>query len=116
MLLIDAKALYEKIKEHHDLYVNAWGSFKNLPANDKARVDAYTSCIAELMNAPTIDAVPVVRCKDCAKRGGYNCPMFFEEQTFSEDDGYDWIDHDSTTDEGFCQCGVRLEDWIDEPD
>lgn len=69
MLLIDAKALYERIKEHHDLYVNAWGGFKNLPANDKARVDAYTCCIAEVMNSPTIDAVPVVRCKDCKHWG-----------------------------------------------
>lgn len=60
MRLIDADALYERIKEHHDLFVDAWGGFKNLPENDKARVDAYTSCIAELLNAPTIDVAPVV--------------------------------------------------------
>lgn len=83
---------------------------------DKLR-DGFDNQIQFIIDhAPTIDAVPVVRCKDCAKRGGYHFPMFFEEQTFSEYDGYDWIDHDSTTDDGFCQCGIRFEDWIDEQD
>ena len=59
--------------------------------------------------APTVDAVPIVRCVDCWKRGGYHCPMFFEEQTFNDDDGYDWMDHDQTTDDGFCHCGERMD-------
>jgi len=68
----------------------------------------------EIARVPGIDAVHVVRCKDCAKHGGYHCPMFFEEQTYNYDDGYDWIDHDNTTDDGFCHCGIRLEDWVHE--
>ena len=31
--------------------------------------------------------------------------MFHEEQTYNEDDGYDWIDHDHTHDDGFCDEG-----------
>lgn len=57
----------------------------------------------------TIDAVPVVRCKDCWKRGGYHCPMFYEEMTCCDDDGYDWADHDNTEDDGFCHCGERMD-------
>ena len=65
--LIDANALKEKLQADHDFYINAWGGFKNLPANDKARVDELTASIAAVVNAPTIDAVEVVhgRWLDC---------------------------------------------------
>ena len=60
-----------------------------------------------LQHAPTIDAVPVVRCKDCVKRKTDNCPMYHEE--FEAFDSYDgsWIGYDKTTDNGFCQCGKK---------
>ena len=63
--LIDANALKEKLQAHHDFFVNAWGGFSNLPQNDKARVDEITSCIVDVVNAPTVDAVEVVRCEKC---------------------------------------------------
>lgn len=59
MRLIDADALAKKLKDHHDFFVNAWGGFGNLPIKDKARVDEITHCIAEVRNAPTIEAEPV---------------------------------------------------------
>lgn len=58
--LIDANALKEKLQAHHDFFVNAWGGFSNLPLKDKARVDEITSCIADVVNAPTVDAVEAV--------------------------------------------------------
>ena len=45
-----------------------------------------------LRDAPTIDAVPVVRCKDCALQGKLNCPMD------------EWVKPD---DNGFCHHGKR---------
>ena len=68
-----------------------------------------TMAVNRVRIAPAVDAVPVVRCKDCWKRGGYHCPMFFEEQTYNEDDGYDWIDRDHTSDDDFCNDGARLD-------
>lgn len=53
--LISRKALQKKLQENHDFFVNAWGGFKNLPPNDKARVDEITNCISEVVNAPTVD-------------------------------------------------------------
>ena len=53
--LISREALKKKLKENHDFFVNAWGGFKNLPPNDKARVDEITNCISEVVNAPTIN-------------------------------------------------------------
>lgn len=53
--LISRSALQKKLQENHDFFVNAWGGFKNLPPNDKARVDEITNCISEVVNAPTIN-------------------------------------------------------------
>ena len=64
--LIDANALKEKLQNHHDFFVDGVGGFRYLTLKDKARVDEITHCIAEIVNAPTVDAVEVVRCKDCA--------------------------------------------------
>ena len=32
-----------------------------------------------LLHAPTVDAVEVVRCRDCAKHGLFTCPICFIE-------------------------------------
>lgn len=58
--LIYADAIADKLQQHRDFFVNAWCGFRNLPAQDKARVDEITHCIAEITNAPTIDAAEVV--------------------------------------------------------
>ena len=63
--LISRSALSEKLQAHHDFFVNGWGGFSNLPIKDKVRVDEITNCIAEVMNAPAVDAVEVVRCREC---------------------------------------------------
>lgn len=51
--------------------------------------------------APAVDAVPVVRCKDCAKRGNNECPMFFYL-------GYGYADF--TSHNGYCDRGERRSD------
>ena len=33
----------------------------------------------QITDAPTVDAVPVVRCRDCAKLGLFTCPICFIE-------------------------------------
>ena len=63
--LIDANELKEKLQEHHDFFVDGVGGFRYLTPKDKARVDEITNCIAEIVNAPAVDAVEVVRCCDC---------------------------------------------------
>lgn len=44
------------------------------------------------------DVLPVVRCRDCAKRGTGSCPMEVD---------FPWISSDS---DGFCHRGERKED------
>lgn len=55
---------------------------------------------AELEEAPTIDAVPVIRCKDCKHWGTHkrlNVPWCFEM-------------HIDKSEDGFCDSGKRRED------
>ena len=52
--------------------------------------------------APTISAVPVVRCQECRHRYTMNCSMYYECLQCGEQ--LDW-----TTDDGFCDRGERKE-------
>jgi hypothetical protein len=63
--LIDANAIVEKLQSYyeslsHDVY------------SELIRRDEVSSCIAELINAPTIDAQPVKRGK-WETKGGVHC-------------------------------------------
>lgn len=57
--LIDANALLSKFKEHRDLYAPSWEAFKVSSINVKSRVDEIDTCMADVINAPTVDAVEV---------------------------------------------------------
>lgn len=79
MRLIDADALLEKMK----------------------RTYRYFDIKFDVEEAPTIDAVPVVRCKDCIRRYDTDeCPMCF----LIEGKYYEY-----TNGNGFCDRGERKE-------
>lgn len=52
---ISRKSIKQKLQEHHDFLVNAYGGFSNLPQNDKSRVDEITNCIAMVVNEPPVN-------------------------------------------------------------
>ena len=63
-----------------------------------------------LHSAKTIDAVPVVRCRECIHRYTENCPMFFHASYWHE--GYEeYVDDDTdhTEDDYFCSEGKQKE-------
>ena len=72
------------------------------------------SCVEGMIaHTGTVDAVEVVRCKDCAYRGNeLKCPMCFSEyfDSFETDYGMDCAVTDNTTDDGFCHKGARMDD------
>lgn len=51
---ISRKSIKQKLQEHHDFFVNAYGGFSNLPRNDKSRVDEIINCIAMVVNEPPV--------------------------------------------------------------
>ena len=62
-------------------------------------------CATEYAQQPKFIA-DIIRCKDCIHRGFESeCPMLFSESYYDEDDGWDKIIHDKTTDMGYCQYG-----------
>ena len=89
--LIDANALIDWLTRHTGFRGNC---------EDCTDIDCL-DCIIEnaVKNAPTVDAVEVVRCKDCKHReklgGDWCCNMF---------------DDCSVEDNDFCSCGERKDD------
>ena len=70
----------------------------------------YTEALDMAIEALQID---LVQCKDCQHRETDDCPMYWVEWIMFEDcDGYtdnDYIVHDYTTDDGYCNYGERKE-------
>ena len=55
--------------------------------------------------AHSVDAVPVVRCRECKHRGSaYKCPMRKLVMPFAGAGAYE----DCTEDEGYCHCGAKM--------
>ena len=98
MRLIDADALIERLKY----------SFRS---NERVSMETVTGCfLDETGCAPTIDAVPVVRCWECKHRYTENCPMYFHDSYWHE--GYEeYVDDDTdhTEDDYFCPKGEQKE-------
>ena len=59
----------------------------------------------EINGAPPVDAVEVVRCGQCKKRGTKRCPMFED----SDETMHDWTEPDN-----YCFLGVRMDVQTDQ--
>lgn len=107
--LIDANALLEAHRCR--LAQNAIKVENGAMAKPYSKFEAaIMECLAEyLSSAPTIDSVPVVRCKECKYRGYDDCPMCHDEYYYDEDDGGDWVTRDMTVDDGFCHKGAKMD-------
>ena len=93
MRLIDADALEAKLKEQRKLYIDMdMKGAEHLLVHD---------VLHHVWEAPTIDAVPVVRCKDCKWSRGFAtfaCPM---------------VGRINLKDDDFCSRGERITDETD---
>jgi hypothetical protein len=103
--LIDANWILGEIE--HDLGCYEIGKMEK---GDALFVD-LRDVVRMVCASPTVDAVEVVRCKDCKHRGEEGgCPMYFVDEIEWDDDGYieaDYVPHDYTVDDGFCDRGER---------
>ena len=97
MRLIDADWVAERLKE-----------WRNWIAETCGENDDYVLCLdtvlMKLDDAPTADAVEVVRCKDCKffRRYGFRLE-------YADCIKFDYYD---TTEDGYCAWGERREDGI----
>ena len=83
--------------------------------NDVVLVDGEVKGVGLILaetvdKAPTIDAVQVVRCRECKHRYTENCPMYFHDFYWLEGYG-EYVDDDTdhTEDDYFCPKGERKE-------
>lgn len=96
MRLIDAERLFYVVQGHHDLYRGA------TIATDKARRDECLQIMCDINDSPTIDAVPVVRCRECKYWTSIN-----NEETY----GWCYFDDKATSKaKHFCAYGQRREE------
>lgn len=108
---ISRQAIIEKLKEHHDFFVNAYNGFENMPSNIKLRVDEITNCIAEVVNIPAVQLeqktgrwietddydYDVWRCSKCKEY------FYFDEGTPQDNQYY------------YCPCcGAKMESEVTE--
>ena len=89
--------------------------------NDVVLVDGEVKGVGLILaetvdKAPTIDAVEVVRCRECKHRYTENCPMYFHDFYWLEGYG-EYVDDDTdhTEDDYFCPKGERKEGADNEP-
>ena len=87
--LIDADALKKEIAKRTPHFVQ--------------RIE-FTPCFEAIRNAPTVDAVPIIRCKDCK-----------EWTQTAGDDKFSvgrcsFLEHDLVMSRGYCAWGVRKDD------
>lgn len=91
MRLIDADRLSEII-------------YENVSASYEDSREAKEECLREIEAAPAIDAVPVVRCKDC-KNWGYGVAFCGFEMR--DDVPKCWNTYEPTSADDFCSYGER---------
>ena len=91
---IDSQFIASLFPDHHPDYQ----TFNLDDAYDRGWEDALDN----LEDAPTIDAVPVVRCRECVKHGTEYCPLMNH-----------YIGEDETDPDDFCSYGQRKESELD---
>lgn len=116
--MADALAYIQQLEtENHQLLTKAQQLESAISQVSKALCGKEKATLKELLQAanqlkaraPTIEAKPVVRCKECRKRRSRGCPMCDHEELWDDNEG--WIDayRDRTEDEGFCHMGAKMD-------
>lgn len=100
MRLIDADAFDTKL--FNDGFLGGLAAcIGNTPRKRKFTIGEFRGMLAK---APTIDAVPVVRCKDCVN---YKSNPYSKHFDVPEMMCMCWIDWIPTEPDDFCSCGER---------
>ena len=63
---ISREYIVKELKTTKEFYLSAWEGFSNMDDKDKARCDELNSCIATVINAPSV--IPKRSCYRCGLR------------------------------------------------
>ena len=103
--LIDANALTEHIKDLPTWWADDGGFYGGAMKYPEGMFDTE-DIISSIENAPTVDAVPVVRCKDCKHYDNSEGICWCHLNSKFYPGGTDWH---SFPEDGFCSYGERRE-------
>lgn len=116
---IDADALYEKVagleEMARDRYLDTTTCLPNGGVNPSAiryiaQMDERTAFKHMIADAPTVDAMPVIRCKDCKHFGKPACPMVFSLPIKSEQRTSGWVETFRNGADDYCSRAERKEE------
>ena len=106
MRLIDADTIEPFLKEERDFHKKMYDNMQQPCEHDDKQIvgayyTAYSKSYRAIKDAPTIDAVPVVRCKDCKHRD--------PEDKRCDCGGHEWVKGKilPVKDDWFCADGER---------
>lgn len=102
MRLIDVDSLEQQLDERWKALTQSWGDYDHY-------ANGFCGAMEYVEQAPTIDAVEVVRCKDCALRDTAACTMTYDFLT-----GEPLKDRSFSDDDDFCSYGERRDDDAEE--
>ena len=107
--LIRRRDVISILEKEYDMSVNEKQEASNERdiAFNSGEIHCAKRVRSQVINLPTVDAVPVVRCRECKRRGGYKCPMYHTETSLDDLDGFDDYNIDKTDDDGFCHRGEK---------
>jgi hypothetical protein len=101
--LIDADEIYKEIIQNEDLAMDRvvntdemiGDRINPMSIRYTAQLDERTAFKFMIIDAPTVDAVPVIRCKDCKHYADNQCDMYADETLgyvhSTQADGYCWV-------------------------
>ena len=110
MWLIDAYVLWNEFeKRYRDIDKGRTFASEIIPIYDGIRLNEIEHGISLINNATPVDAVEVVRCKDCIYRGDFDkCPLCWQEWHDENERYCGYFEkHDETIDNGFCYKGAK---------
>ena len=94
-------------------YIDADALFINLDGMMAVSPTGYIhgDTVADMISdAPTVDAVPVIRCKDCKHFGKPACPMVFSLPIKSEQRTSGWVETFRNGADDYCSRAERKEE------
>ena len=105
--LIDANALCEKIGNMKYEITNNRGGYRYCNEDEKNEWEKLDSFDSLVCDATTVDAVEVVRCKDCKHYDNSEGICWCHLNSKFYPGGLDWH---SFPEDGFCSYGERMEE------
>ena len=98
--LIDANALFTRLQKRREDFADGWKTLDAMPINAQIQYHENLECALIVEDAPTVDAVEVVRCHECKKWDQET--WFCEEHSTFRHNGLEW---DMFNPNDFCSYG-----------